>query len=346
MKEAVVSRSSDTWGLGCVFLEMVSWILGGPQELRNFSSVRTSSSPGIQDDSFFSVKPAKLDRYEFSIKPSVTQVRRTGVNSPRHLKLALLTLLTLSSNRFDQYIDVLRSHAKCSHFIKDFLDLIQHKMLVVTATERVTSEALAEQLDLMSKRAADEPDSNYIRPDRNWHESQEQDAEQAPPATIVEAQVDTDVQDLIKESRIQLTERFTLRLGAPRVSIRRKENSIRRPAATVAPAQLKPESRSTANTLFTHVIDTTVRYSLGLAGPEADAKIRKVVFEISWQIQECIRQELNGEVDLASVLTITGQEDTWATTCQDYVKTTWNELGERFLVDLETLLGKSVATTG
>lgn len=203
--------------------------------------------------------------------------------------------------------------------------------------------ALAERLDRVHQRVMDNADSDYIRQGRSWRDERRHEIEQPQPLIVLEAKFNAEVRNLIKENRIQMTERFTLRTDTPRRSIRVTERSIRAPAA---PTETEPEPGSALDTLFTNIIDTTVRYSLGSASSEPGQEVRRVAFDISWELQECIRQELDENVDLAPVLTVTGKENAWATTCHGYVRTTWDELGEQFLVELEILLGKKLDTAG
>lgn len=97
---------------------------------------------------------------------------------------------------------------------------------------------------------------------------------------------------------------------------------------------------------FAHRIDTTIRESF--KSLELDA-VHEVTFDITWQLQQCIRDELDGSPDLGPVLTVTGNSlHAWATSCHEYVQATWKEgdCGEQFLMDLEILLGKIFTTSG
>ncbi|KAK3389160.1 hypothetical protein B0H63DRAFT_94963 [Podospora didyma] len=132
-----ISRSADIWSLGCVLLEMVCWILGGPEELKRFSREREAGSNGMVVDGFFSVKPVPSGSVEFSVKASVTR-----------------------------FMDDLRSHPRCSQFIRDTLDIIQLEMLIMAAN-RVKSAALAEHLERMHQRVIDIANSDYIRQGRS-----------------------------------------------------------------------------------------------------------------------------------------------------------------------------------
>lgn len=97
MREGIVSRSADVWSLGCVFLEMACWILGGPEEVSRLSSEVASSSIGADDGGFFSLKLTESGEYEYSIKATVNKVRESlsSVYSMRRINWNLL-ILTLS----------------------------------------------------------------------------------------------------------------------------------------------------------------------------------------------------------------------------------------------------------
>ncbi|KAK3379017.1 hypothetical protein B0T24DRAFT_522674, partial [Lasiosphaeria ovina] len=208
IRGVIMSRSADMWSLGCVFLEMVCWILGGPEELSRFSSMRALDSMGVGEEGFFSVKPTPSGSFEFSIKAAVTR-----------------------------FADGLRSHLRCTQFIRDLLDLIQHKMLLITAVDRITSGALAGHLDRMHQRVMDIADSDYIRQGRSWPDERRHGI-QPTSSTVLKSMINTDVQNLIQENRIRMTERFTLRISAPRRSIRVAERPVRAPtgpAVTVSP---------------------------------------------------------------------------------------------------------------
>ncbi|KAJ8131019.1 hypothetical protein O1611_g2604 [Lasiodiplodia mahajangana] len=99
-------------------------------------------------------------------------------------------------------------------------------------------------------------------------------------------------------------------------------------------------SQENASTLL-QSIDTIIKGSF--TSPETGEDVHEAVFDVTWQIQQCIRDELESNPDLGPVLTVTGDsQHSWATTCREYVRTTWKEdgLGEQFLMDLEILLGR------
>ena len=80
LSDKKISRSIDIWSLGCVFLEFVTWLVGGPSHLAQFRKARTS--PGLSsfsDDIFWEVQ--KLDdpttgaqKHVTVVKPKVEEV--------------------------------------------------------------------------------------------------------------------------------------------------------------------------------------------------------------------------------------------------------------------------------
>jgi len=98
---------------------------------------------------------------------------------------------------------------------------------------------------------------------------------------------------------------------------------------------------------FMHRIDTIVRESLN--STETDAGVYEAAFDITWELQQSIRDELDGSPNLGPILTVTGNPShAWATSCHEYVQATWNEAarGEQFLKDLELFLGKRFTSSG
>ncbi|KAF2964221.1 hypothetical protein GQX73_g9348 [Xylaria multiplex] len=352
-----LSRSLDIWSLGCVFLEMTCWLLGGFEDVQTLLSARTSGSVGIDSGAFFSVRPSRNDEeYTFTVKQEVTE-----------------------------HITLLHRRHNCTQFIHDILDLIQNDMLVINAANRIRSGELLYQLKRMHNQAVDDNGTDYIR-----KPCPSQRLEQVIP--VLEAKVDDKIRDLIlKETRAWMTQRFTFRTINIRRSIRvreqpttTREHNVSPQAAVIESPNLREpnsertkfESRSGADLdaiavaqvpssfpdlppcgtgcsviddvppsddtgAFTQSIDTIVRGSLNSS--ETGAEVHEVAFDITWQIQQCIRDELEGNPDLGPVLTVTGNSlHAWATPCYEYVQMNWKEAarGEEFLMDLEILLGK------
>jgi serine/threonine protein kinase len=83
----VVSRAFDVWTMGCLFLELITWLLGGQQMLREFKEQRTSVYiNGCKNDIFFEIKKNRED------VPVVAQVKlKVSEVSPEHLSSCGIT---------------------------------------------------------------------------------------------------------------------------------------------------------------------------------------------------------------------------------------------------------------
>lgn len=56
IENGYISRSSDIWSLGCLFLEMTTWMLGGCKLVESFSLARVAPSMmGFNTDTFFDI---------------------------------------------------------------------------------------------------------------------------------------------------------------------------------------------------------------------------------------------------------------------------------------------------
>jgi serine/threonine protein kinase len=124
-----VSRATDIWALGCIFLEFVTWYLEGAHAVNEeFPEIRaTADIFGIRSDTFFVVVGSLDDPRDGCIsrvKPEVSA-----------------WCLRLSKNH------------NSSPYIRDFLALI-HQMLDVEPKSRITGTDVAEKLLLYRRRCA------------------------------------------------------------------------------------------------------------------------------------------------------------------------------------------------
>ncbi|KAK0709944.1 hypothetical protein B0T26DRAFT_679290 [Lasiosphaeria miniovina] len=108
------TRSFDIWSLGCLYLDMIAWLVGGLDLTHEFPIARRA--PRSDGGLFFSKILGLLD--------SVSGVRASKV--------------------VIEFLVELHSHPACKQFIHDFLDLIENGMLVIgdggeTGNRRLTS---------------------------------------------------------------------------------------------------------------------------------------------------------------------------------------------------------------
>ncbi|CAM1510687.1 Fc.00g010220.m01.CDS01 [Cosmosporella sp. VM-42] len=125
-----ISRDYDIWTVGCLFLELLTWLLGGTKSVAEFEDKRmTQYITGAKNNIFFILKKDKEGNYVAQVKPEVTN-----------------------------WIDSLRSHRNCSNFVHDCLDIIDGQMLIVLSTEkrRSASGALRNEFDAIRLKCDEE----------------------------------------------------------------------------------------------------------------------------------------------------------------------------------------------
>jgi serine/threonine protein kinase len=138
---SIIGQSYDIWSLGCVYLEFVSWLLGGSTLTTRFSQIRRTSDLFLGDapsDAFFEVvRDATSNKEEFCIKSAVIQS-----------------------------ISDMHAHENCTMFIHDFINLIQDYMLVVNSTDRDSCAGIWRELRRMLERC--ENDNDYAVDSNPW----------------------------------------------------------------------------------------------------------------------------------------------------------------------------------
>jgi serine/threonine protein kinase len=148
-----ISRAYDIWSLGRVYLEFITWLLGGKKELDRLSGVCGMNGINENDcDKFFTIVDDNLDGHR----------RRATVRES-----------------VKEWIEDLHKKPRCSDFIHEFLELIAGEMLVVDPHNRIHCGNLSERFSKMVLKA--EENSNYLseeepRPPRTLVERTEQDS--------------------------------------------------------------------------------------------------------------------------------------------------------------------------
>lgn len=128
-----ISRVSDVFSLGCLFLEFATWYLEGyvsaQEKFPNFRIGQQKDIHGFMTDTFFRIdSPSNVP----VLKPEVTE-----------------------------WIQRLRSNRRQNNFLLDYLDLIEKRMLIPDPAKRCTSEAAAQKLYVFSQ--ACRVDSSYYK---------------------------------------------------------------------------------------------------------------------------------------------------------------------------------------
>lgn len=74
IKDAKISRAYDIWTLGCVFLEIIAWALGGNAQREKFSNERVKTAKFAKTNMYFDIINRGDGKYCFKVKPVVTEV--------------------------------------------------------------------------------------------------------------------------------------------------------------------------------------------------------------------------------------------------------------------------------
>ena len=106
IKDAKISRAYDIWTLGCVFLEIIAWALGGNAQRVKFAHERVKTASFARTNMYFDITRRSDTKYCFRVKVAVTQVRsmltrRRGLRCP--LTDAWLTRMSIDHRRAAQY---------------------------------------------------------------------------------------------------------------------------------------------------------------------------------------------------------------------------------------------------
>ncbi|RSL99237.1 hypothetical protein CEP52_009866 [Fusarium oligoseptatum] len=117
VKGHAMSKSSDVWSLGCVYLEFLTWLLGGWSLVLEFKEARCVCGNEQMDDFFYThTEPRGIEQNSMVVKP--------------------------------QWLTRLRQHSKCSDAIHQILDMIGSGMLLLPAYLRSSVGSLRARFDL------------------------------------------------------------------------------------------------------------------------------------------------------------------------------------------------------
>ncbi|KAK3365887.1 kinase-like domain-containing protein [Lasiosphaeria ovina] len=122
----VIGRAIDIWALGCVFLESVTWLMGGMQSVEDFQRNRYSQDPGVVNDVFWEVRE--------------------------------------SSDNREEWIATRRQQPRATQYIQDMLDVIQTHMLVPEKNQRITSQGLLRKIKTIDDRCQSHDEYYCVQP--------------------------------------------------------------------------------------------------------------------------------------------------------------------------------------
>ncbi|KAK0642183.1 kinase-like domain-containing protein [Cercophora newfieldiana] len=126
-----IRQSYDIWTLGCLYLEFITWLLGGWKLVFEFAQLRQTAERAS------SSTEAKLDRFfelEIGEDNNVIGARVKA--------------------EVTEFIKRLHSHPNCTDFVHDFLKLINDELLIIETRDnpRFTSQQLYTELFKMGKK--------------------------------------------------------------------------------------------------------------------------------------------------------------------------------------------------
>ncbi|KAI1105656.1 protein kinase [Jackrogersella minutella] len=134
LSDGKVSRASDIFSLGCVFLEHITWfLLGFESVIEDFPNRRMDKDilPNFKADKFFMVE---VDEHGKTKNPTLkSQVR--------------------------DWIQKLQHHEKCSWYLYQLLEIIRDSMLEPDRKKRIDIACLAKKMEDLRKSCDDDP--NY-----------------------------------------------------------------------------------------------------------------------------------------------------------------------------------------
>ncbi|KAI1081485.1 kinase-like domain-containing protein [Whalleya microplaca] len=119
------SRKFDMWSLGCIFLEFITWVLGGSGEIKTFRDGRQSSYPtGFP---FYQTVERTISGNKYKVHSQVKHyMRKIGAH-----------------------------HCCPTTWFQDLLEIIKKDLLVINQGDRIDSKTLDDKLQVILEKAED-----------------------------------------------------------------------------------------------------------------------------------------------------------------------------------------------
>ncbi|KAI1655238.1 kinase-like domain-containing protein [Daldinia decipiens] len=172
MENGYISRAFDIWTLGCLFLDLLTWLLGGEELRKQFLEKRmTPYITGCNMPIYFEI--------------ITTENGRTGIIIKEEVKDWFVTM---------------HHHPHCTHFMHEFLDLIEKKMLIVETEvdKRARTGELLKDLRLFHAKCTGPGNNEYC-----FNQQPDKDRLSIRPI-IAEGSLSEDARDRIRKSKICL----------------------------------------------------------------------------------------------------------------------------------------------
>ncbi|KAM7201065.1 Protein kinase-like domain containing protein [Naviculisporaceae sp. PSN 640] len=111
-----VNRSFDIWTLGCLYLELITWLLGGCDLVEVFNEKRTT---------YYIITRTKKDLF-FDLKQYRQRDGSTGT-------------VAVVKDEVKECIRELHAHPNCTQFAHDLLDKVEKEMLIILSQDKKRS---------------------------------------------------------------------------------------------------------------------------------------------------------------------------------------------------------------
>ncbi|KAI3319258.1 kinase-like domain-containing protein [Xylariaceae sp. AK1471] len=159
ISDAYLSRKYDIWGLGCVILQFLTWLISGPEALKDFDQARLDevdgTSTNFKEDKFFK------------------NIQAEGDTGPRASKSSVQT-----------HISKLQGIVKQGNYLYDCLELVKTRMLQIKVEERADCREVHNSLEKYYERCLQ--DVEYVAVTLpTFHESEIPRAHLSVPAIRV-----------------------------------------------------------------------------------------------------------------------------------------------------------------
>ncbi|KAG8162737.1 hypothetical protein KVR01_007215 [Diaporthe batatas] len=144
-----VSRRYDIWTLGSLFLDMLTWLLGGHKLLEQFQHfAEIQYITGGLRKMFYQILELETQG------PDSVHIRDSIIKGTKQEKWYGVQL----NPKLGEWIQRLKAREGCSGFVADTLDLIETKMLRLIAAERSDSKHLKREMGKIVARCSSRPD--------------------------------------------------------------------------------------------------------------------------------------------------------------------------------------------
>lgn len=213
-------------------------------------------------------------------------------------------------------------------------------MLVVDSHRRATAKKVLQRLEQLHEKAT--TDHGYITVPRQDSTVPRQETHVVQPVNPLVQAALIDSATVVTRGEYRRPRASVGRLGSVRASLRSRRHNEHRPAAWlsiwnedaegIGLPDIDAVQEDTGRPDILTEIDKAVRQTLS---QRPMSEVHEVTILANWQLQQCVQEELDGDCNLDSFLTISGSDShSWAASCQEYVETTWGILGVQFLHDL------------